>query len=71
MAIQHFHSLAALAQQFDGLVFRDIGDDSLLVNDTVHNVWHRYAWTAGRREIKYVEQMRSELPIMLQVYPDL
>ena len=70
MAIKTFDSLHVLAGQFNGLVFRDTGNDSLIVQDVINNVWHRYAWTQGKREIKYRETLRGEeLPIMVQVYP--
>ena len=44
-------------------------DDSLLVQDEMNNVWHRYAWTHGQREIKFRETLAGELPIMVQIYP--
>ncbi|MEZ4861889.1 MAG: hypothetical protein R3C14_11290 [Caldilineaceae bacterium] len=71
MAIQNFHSLQALAQHFDSVVYQDTLDDSLLVNDTLNNIWHRYAWSHGRREIKFVESLSNDLPILVQVYPPL
>jgi hypothetical protein len=70
MAIKTFASLRDLAEQFDGVVYRDTLDDSLLVQDVVNNVWHRYRWTQGRREIKFWETLLGgELPIMVQEYP--
>lgn len=70
MAIKTFDSLHVLAGKFNGLVFRDTANDSLIVHDVINNVWHRYAWTQGKREIKYRETLRGEeLPIMVQVYP--
>jgi hypothetical protein len=72
MATLTFHSLKALAAPFGGTVYRDLHDDSLLVQDVTHNCWHRYRWTQGQREIKYVQTLLgSELPIMLQIYPSL
>jgi hypothetical protein len=70
MAIKTFHSLKALADHFDGTVYRDTLNDSLLVQDELNNVWHRYTWTQGRREIKFRETLLGgELPLMVQVYP--
>lgn len=72
MAIKTFDTLKTLANHFGALVYRDTLDDSLLVQDAVNNVWHRYRWAKGRREIKFVETlMGSELPLMLQIYPEL
>jgi len=69
MAIKTFDSLADLSEYFDSNVFRDIMDDSLLVQDEMNNVWHRYAWTHGQREIKFRGTLTGELPIMVQIYP--
>jgi len=69
MTIKTFDSLADLSEYFDSNVFRDIMDDSLLVQDEMNNVWHRYAWTHGQREIKFRETLAGELPIMVQIYP--
>jgi hypothetical protein len=70
MPIKIFTSLPDLAEHFDGVVYRDTGNDTLLVQDEMHNVWHRYRWTQGRREIKFWETlMGGELPIMVQVWP--
>ena len=70
MAIKTFPSLKTLAENFDGVVYRDTLDDSLLVQDVVNNVWHRYRWTQGKREIKFWETLLGgELPIMVQEYP--
>ncbi|HRW04552.1 MAG: hypothetical protein KDE53_10960 [Caldilineaceae bacterium] len=72
MAIRSFHSLKALADHFDGVVYKDTDDDSLLVHEVMNNAWHRYAWTHGKREIKFVESlMGGELPLLIQVYPAL
>jgi hypothetical protein len=72
MAIKTFATLRDLAEDFDGLVYRDTGDGSLLVQDVTHNCWHRYRWTQGRREIKYWETLAGgELPLMVQEYPAL
>ena len=72
MAVQSFHSLQALAEHFDGVVYKDTVDDSLLVHELINNNWHRYTWTHGKREIKFVETLAgNELPILLQVYPKL
>ena len=70
MAIKTFDTLAELSKRYNSPVFRDTENDSLIVQDVIHNVWHRYAWTQGKREIKYRETLRGEeLPIMVQVYP--
>lgn len=70
MAIKTFATLRDLAEHFDGVVYRDTLDDSLLVQDVVGNVWHRYRWSQGRREIKFWETvLGGELPIMVQEYP--
>lgn len=72
MAIKTFHSLKALADHFDGPVYRDTLNDSLLVQDELNNVWHRYAWTQGQREIKFrATLLGGELPLLVQVYPAL
>ena len=70
--IKTFASLAVLADHFDGTVYRDTTDDTLLVHDVVNNLWHRYRWTQGHREIKFWETLLGgELPLMVQVYPAL
>ena len=72
MAVQSFHSLQALAEHYDDVVYQDTVDDSLLVHELMNNDWHRYAWTHGKREIKFVETLSgNDLPILLQVYPAL
>jgi hypothetical protein len=72
MAIKTFSTLRDLAEHFDGIVYRDMGDDSLLVQDITHHVWHRYRWTHGRREIKFRETLAGgDLPILVQEYPQL
>lgn len=72
MAVQSFHSLKALAAHFDDVVYKDTRNDSLLVHEVLNNQWHRYMWTHGKREIKFVETLNgSDLPILLQVYPPL
>ena len=63
---------ARRCRRFDDVVYRDTLDDSLLVQDVVNNVWHRYRWTQGRREIKYWETLLGgELPLMVQEWPRL
>ncbi|RIK37018.1 MAG: hypothetical protein DCC55_25540 [Chloroflexi bacterium] len=70
MPIKTFATLAMLAEHFDGVIYRDTLDDSLLVQDEVNNVWYRYRWTQGKREIKYWETLQgSELPLMVQEWP--
>ncbi len=72
MAIKTFDTLKDLADYFDDVVYRDIVNDSLLVQDVTNNVWHRYTWSPGKREIKFRETLLGgELPIMVQVYPRL
>ena len=72
MAIQTFDNLQMLAEHFDSVVYSDSLSDSLLVEDTRNNVWHRYTWTPGQREIKFRETVvGGELPILVQVYPKL
>ena len=72
MAILTFDSLRDLSENFDSPVFEDTLDNSLLVQDTMNNVWHRYHWSHGRREINFLETISGgELPIMLQTYPRL
>jgi len=72
MAVQSFHSLKALADHFDDVVYKDTRNDSLLVHEVLNNQWHRYTWTHGKREIKFVETLNgSDLPILIQVYPPL
>ena len=71
MPIKTFDDLASLAEHFVSHVFRDIANDTLLVQDQMNNTWHRYRWTHGRREIKFLETVGGELPIMVQVYPTL
>lgn len=71
MPIKAFDSLASLSAWFEGPVFRDISDDSLLVEDVVHHVWHRYEWSHGKREIVYRGTFDGELPLIAQVYPPL
>ena len=70
MAIKTFDTLQDLGEHFAREVYRDIVNDSLLVQDVTNNIWHRYAWTPGKREIKFCETLLGgELPIMVQVYP--
>ena len=70
MAIKTFDTLPELSRRYNGPVFRDIVNDSLIVQDVINNLWLRYAWSQGKREIKYRETLRGEeLPIMVQVYP--
>ncbi len=69
MVFKTFDDLPALAAAFGGLVFRDIADDTLYVQDTRHNAWHHYRWVPGKREIVYLERMEGALPLVTQVYP--
>lgn len=70
MAILTFDTLADLYNHFNSVVYQDIQDDSLLVQDVTNNVWHRYAWTHGRREIRYRETVDGDLTIIIQIYPE-
>lgn len=69
MAPKTFDDVPAIYERFQSPVYRDMADDSLLVYDGTHFLWYRYRWTHGRREIKYVESLEGELPIMVQIYP--
>ena len=72
MAILTFDSLRDLSEHFDSPVFQDLLDDSLLVQETMSNVWHRYHWSHGHREINFLETISgSDLPILIQAYPRL
>ncbi len=67
--IKAFDSVEALGRRFDSEVFRDISDGTLFVYDRMHNTWYQYRWTPGHREIRFVEALQGELPIVTQVYP--
>ena len=70
MAIKTFDTISELSRRYNGPVFRDTANDSLIVQDIINNNWHRYVWTHGKRETKYRETLRGEeVPIMVQVYP--
>ncbi|MCX6049784.1 MAG: hypothetical protein NT075_32185 [Chloroflexi bacterium] len=72
MAIKTFDTLSDMSEHFDSEIYRDIVTDSLLVQDVKNNIWHRYSWTPGKRELKFRETLLGgELPIMVQVYPKL
>lgn len=72
MIIKTFDDLASLSERYDSIVFQDINDDTLLVQDRVNNTWYRYRWARGRREINFLEELSgSELPLMTQVYPTI
>jgi len=71
MAIKTFDSVRSLSEHFDSPVFRDITNDTLLVEDVTHSRWHRYEWTHGQRELTYRESFSGELPIVTQIYPAL
>lgn len=64
MAIFTFDTLADLYNHFNSVVYQDIQDD------VVNNVWHRYSWTHGQREICYRETVDGDLPIIVQIYPE-
>jgi hypothetical protein len=67
--IKAFDSIDALGERFESEVFQDVSDESLYVYSRADNAWYRYRWTSGRREIRFVEQLTGELPIVVQVYP--
>lgn len=69
MVIKTFDSVAMLGQRFDSEVFQDISDESLFVFRRADNTWYRYKWTSGKREIRFVEEIGGELPIVIQIYP--
>lgn len=67
--IKAFDSIEALGERFESEVFQDVSDESLYVYWRANNTWYRYRWTSGQREIRFVEEMSGELPIVVQVYP--
>lgn len=71
LPIKTFDTLRDLSEHFDSEVFRDMNDDSLLVQDRAESRWYRYAWTPGEREINFIEVNEGALPIVVQVYPRL
>lgn len=71
MVIKAFDTLEALSKRFGSEVFEDITDKTLYVYHRTENAWVRYRWTPGRREIRYVEEVKGELPIIIQVYPEI
>lgn len=66
-----FDDVPAIYEHFGSPIYRDMADDTLLVHDDVHFIWYRYKWTHGKREIKFLESVEGELPIMVQVYPTI
>lgn len=71
MAIKTFDSLRSLSEHFNSPVFRDISNDTLLVEDVPNHQWHRYEWSHGKRELTFRETFSGELPIITQIYPAL
>ena len=69
MVLKAFDDLPALAAAFDGVVFRDIADDTLYVYDKTHNQWHHYRWAPGKREIVHLGPVEGDVPLITQVYP--
>jgi hypothetical protein len=69
VVIKSFDTVKALGDRFESEVFEDIDDGTFCVYDRTNNVWHRYRWTPGRREIRYVGEITDGLPIVVQVYP--
>lgn len=67
--IKTFDSVSMLGERFESEVFQDISDESLYVYRRADNSWYRYRWTSGKREIRFVEEITGELPIVVQVYP--
>lgn len=71
MPVKGFDSVADLGDAFDTEVFRAVSDDMLFVFDRGKNAWHRYRWTRGKREIRFVDTHQGELPLVTQVYPSI
>ena len=70
MYIKAFDSVQNLGARYDSEVFQDVTDKSLFVYDRVNNVWLKYRWTSGNREIRYVGRHEDGLPIVTQIYPE-
>ena len=70
MAILTFDTLSDISEHFNGPVFEDTLDQTLLVKDELNHRWLRYRWSHGKREIQFLEDIESDdMPIMLQIYP--
>ena len=69
MPIKGFDTVEALGEHFAGEVYRGVGDETLFVFDSVANCWHRYRWTRGKREIRYLGPLATDLPLVVQIYP--
>jgi hypothetical protein len=69
MVIKTFDTVADLGERFDSEVFKDISDETLFVYNRTNNTWYRYRWAPGKREIRFVEAVSGELPLVIQVYP--
>ncbi len=67
--IKTFDSVDVLGDRFESEVFQDVTDENLYVYSRADNTWYRYKWTSGKREIRFVEIIGGELPIVVQVYP--
>jgi hypothetical protein len=69
--IKSFDSLQSLGERFQGEVFKDISENMFYVYDRMSNMWYRYRWAPGKREIAYVGEHTGELPLVTQVYPEI
>ncbi len=67
--IKTFDNVELLGNSFQSEVFQDVTDDDLFVFRKVDNLWYRYKWTSGKREIRFAEEISGELPIVVQIYP--
>ena len=67
--VKGFDSLQSLGEWYDTEVYQDISNEMLYAHDRVRNVWYRYRWTSGRREIVFDAEVSGDLPIVTQVYP--
>ena len=52
-------------------VFQEISAERLYVHNRRENHWYCYKWASGRREIMFVEEVGGDLPLVMQVYPEL
>lgn len=71
MHIKGFDSVNALGEYYGGEVFRSVADDMLFVFSARQNIWLRYRWTRGKREVRFVGEHLDELPLVTQIYPQL
>lgn len=71
MAIHTFDTLASLSEWYQSEVFQEISAERLYVHNRRENHWYCYKWASGRREIMFVEEVGGDLPLVMQVYPEL